>query len=130
MSTDQTVEQAPADTQTLPLIDISRFRDPAHRDGLLADLRHAAHDIGFFYVVGHGVPRTSRTPFSNRHGCSSPYRSRTGSRSRTSTRRSSAATAGSEQSARPALPTSATSSTSAPSARRSPGCRRTSRTWA
>ena len=57
MSTDQTVEQAPADTQTLPLIDISRFRDPAQRDGLLADLRHAAHDIGFFYVVGHGVPQ-------------------------------------------------------------------------
>ena len=57
MSTDQTVEQAPADTQTLPFIDISRFRDPAQRDGFLADLRHAAHDIGFFYVVGHGVPQ-------------------------------------------------------------------------
>ena len=34
MSTDQTVEQAPADAQTLPLVDISRFRDPAQRERL------------------------------------------------------------------------------------------------
>ena len=42
--------------QTLPRVDISRFRDPAQREAFLADLRHAAHDVGFFYVVGHGVP--------------------------------------------------------------------------
>jgi len=41
---------------TLPLVDVSRFRDPAQREAFLADLRHAAHDVGFFYVVGHGVP--------------------------------------------------------------------------
>lgn len=42
----------------LPLLDISRFRstDAADRESFLADLRHAAHDVGFFYVVGHGVP--------------------------------------------------------------------------
>ncbi|MFI1918561.1 isopenicillin N synthase family dioxygenase [Nocardia sp. NPDC020380] len=41
----------------LPLIDISRFRGPAaDRAEFLAELRHAAHEIGFFYVVGHGVP--------------------------------------------------------------------------
>ncbi|MCX2730542.1 isopenicillin N synthase family oxygenase [Saccharopolyspora sp. NFXS83] len=40
----------------LPLIDLSRFRDPREREALLAELRHAAHEVGFFYVVGHGVP--------------------------------------------------------------------------
>ncbi|WP_067991876.1 isopenicillin N synthase family dioxygenase [Nocardia pseudobrasiliensis] len=42
-------------TARLPLIDISRFRGP-RRAEFLADLRHAAHEVGFFYVVGHGVP--------------------------------------------------------------------------
>jgi isopenicillin N synthase-like dioxygenase len=46
---------------TLPLIDISRFRDSASRAGFLAELRHAAHDVGFFYVVGHGVPERLMT---------------------------------------------------------------------
>ncbi|GLZ40424.1 2-oxoglutarate and iron-dependent oxygenase domain-containing protein [Actinokineospora sp. NBRC 105648] len=40
----------------LPLIDIARFRDPAERDAVLVELRRAAHEVGFFYVVGHGVP--------------------------------------------------------------------------
>ncbi|SMC69713.1 Isopenicillin N synthase [Kibdelosporangium aridum] len=41
----------------LPLIDLSRFRDPtADRAAFLSELRHAAHEVGFFYVVGHGVP--------------------------------------------------------------------------
>ncbi|MFJ4657544.1 isopenicillin N synthase family dioxygenase [Nocardia sp. NPDC088792] len=41
----------------LPLIDIARFRGPAaDRAEFLAELRHAAHEIGFFYVIGHGVP--------------------------------------------------------------------------
>ena len=40
----------------LPLIDISRLRGSARdRAALLAELRAAAHDVGFFYVVGHGV---------------------------------------------------------------------------
>ncbi|WP_026343631.1 isopenicillin N synthase family oxygenase [Nocardia sp. BMG111209] len=44
-------------TARLPLIDISRFRgSAADRAAFLDDLRHAAHEIGFFYVVGHGVP--------------------------------------------------------------------------
>lgn len=41
---------------SLPLVDISGFRDPGRREAFLADLRHAAHDVGFFYVTGHGVP--------------------------------------------------------------------------
>ena len=39
---------------TLPVIDISRFRGP-DREALLADLRAAAYEVGFFYVTGHGV---------------------------------------------------------------------------
>lgn len=40
----------------LPLIDLSRFRDPGDREAFLSDLRRAAREVGFFYVVGHGVP--------------------------------------------------------------------------
>lgn len=44
-------------THSLPLVDLARFRDPtADRAAFLADLRRAAHEVGFFYVVGHGVP--------------------------------------------------------------------------
>ncbi len=40
----------------VPLVDISRFAvEGPEREAFLADLRHAAHDIGFFYVVGHGI---------------------------------------------------------------------------
>ncbi len=50
------------DKPALPLIDISRFRDPsADRAAFLAELRHAAHEVGFFYVVGHGVPEELTT---------------------------------------------------------------------
>jgi isopenicillin N synthase-like dioxygenase len=45
-----TFDQAP-----LPLVDLSRFRG-GDRDTFLAELRYAAHEVGFFYVVGHGVP--------------------------------------------------------------------------
>ncbi|MET8450267.1 2-oxoglutarate and iron-dependent oxygenase domain-containing protein [Streptomyces sp. NPDC005209] len=50
-----------AQPTALPVIDISRFRDPgADRDAFLAELRAAAHEVGFFYVTGHGVPATVR----------------------------------------------------------------------
>ncbi len=43
-------------TTTLPVLDLSLFRGTdAQRAELLEDLRHAAHDVGFFYVTGHGV---------------------------------------------------------------------------
>ncbi|MFF2086014.1 isopenicillin N synthase family dioxygenase [Nocardia sp. NPDC058176] len=41
-------------TASLPLVDIARFRGP-DRAAFLDELRRAAHEIGFFYVVGHGV---------------------------------------------------------------------------
>ncbi|MBW0114299.1 2-oxoglutarate and iron-dependent oxygenase domain-containing protein [Pseudonocardia abyssalis] len=42
-------------TSALPVIDLSRFRG-ADPSAFLAELRRAAHEGGFFYVVGHGVP--------------------------------------------------------------------------
>ncbi|MFF0085729.1 isopenicillin N synthase family dioxygenase [Streptomyces canus] len=53
-----------AQSTALPVIDISRFRPPsaeeADRDAFLAELRTAAHEVGFFYVTGHGVPAALR----------------------------------------------------------------------
>ncbi|MET9486746.1 2-oxoglutarate and iron-dependent oxygenase domain-containing protein [Nocardia sp. NPDC006630] len=44
-------------TAQLPIIDIARFRgSDTERAALLDELRYAAHEVGFFYVVGHGVP--------------------------------------------------------------------------
>lgn len=43
---------------TLPVLDFSQFTDPDSRDAFLAQLRHAAHDVGFFYLINHGVDRT------------------------------------------------------------------------
>jgi isopenicillin N synthase-like dioxygenase len=52
----------PRVTAALPLIDISRFRGPAaERSAFLDELRYAAHEIGFFYVVGHGIPEVLTT---------------------------------------------------------------------
>jgi isopenicillin N synthase-like dioxygenase len=45
--------------QELPTLDLSRFSgDPAARAAFLSDLRRMAREIGFFYVVGHGVPES------------------------------------------------------------------------
>jgi isopenicillin N synthase-like dioxygenase len=55
MTTDTTPEAIPITDRTIPRLDLSRFRDPAHREAFLAELRFAAHDVGFFSVVGHGV---------------------------------------------------------------------------
>lgn len=50
------VDSAPHLT-SLPLIDISRFGGP-DREAFLDELRYAAHEVGFFYVVGHGIDRS------------------------------------------------------------------------
>ncbi|WUV61245.1 isopenicillin N synthase family oxygenase [Streptomyces sp. NBC_01478] len=50
-----------AQPTALTVVDISRFRDPGtDRDAFLAELRSAAHEVGFFYVTGHGVPASVR----------------------------------------------------------------------
>ncbi|SQC41287.1 2-Oxobutyrate oxidase, putative [Klebsiella pneumoniae] len=38
---------------TLPILDLARYADPADKAAFLADLRHAARDIGFFYLINH-----------------------------------------------------------------------------
>jgi isopenicillin N synthase-like dioxygenase len=40
---------------TLPILDLARYADPAEKTAFLADLRHAAREIGFFYLINHGV---------------------------------------------------------------------------
>ena len=46
----------------LPILDISKFRGTTEqREEFLNDLRDAAHNVGFFYIVGHGVPESVTT---------------------------------------------------------------------
>src|SRR5687767_7714158 len=45
----------------IPVIDIAPFLSgtPEGRAGVPAAIRKAAEEIGFFAIVGHGVPRTT-----------------------------------------------------------------------
>ncbi|KAH8803408.1 putative gibberellin 3-beta hydroxylase [Xylogone sp. PMI_703] len=47
----------PTRAETLPIIDVSRMYSPnlEDRKAVAEEVRKAAHDIGFFYVVNHGV---------------------------------------------------------------------------
>lgn len=40
---------------TLPILDLARYFNPADRDAFLDQLRTSARDIGFFYLINHGV---------------------------------------------------------------------------
>ncbi|KNC95271.1 isopenicillin N synthase family dioxygenase [Trabulsiella odontotermitis] len=40
---------------TLPVLDFARYRNPAERPAFLQQLRHAARDVGFFYLTNHGI---------------------------------------------------------------------------
>ncbi|MBP2331668.1 isopenicillin N synthase family dioxygenase [Corynebacterium freneyi] len=42
-----------ADTDALPVVDLSRAGEPGFRDHLL----RAAHEVGFFYLTGTGIPQ-------------------------------------------------------------------------
>lgn len=47
-----------ASARSLPVVDLEAAdRSPLERLDLLDRLRRAAHELGFFYVVGHGIPR-------------------------------------------------------------------------
>lgn len=40
----------------LPVLDLARLTaGPAEKAAFLADLRQTAHDLGFFYIAGHGI---------------------------------------------------------------------------
>ena len=44
------------DISALPILDLSLLDGTAiQRQGFLDDLRHAARDVGFFYLTGHGI---------------------------------------------------------------------------
>ncbi|KFC08759.1 putative 2-oxobutyrate oxidase [Trabulsiella guamensis ATCC 49490] len=40
---------------TLPVLDFARYHNPAERPAFLQQLRHAARDVGFFYLTNHGI---------------------------------------------------------------------------
>lgn len=40
----------------IPTLDLSLARDPATEADLLAHLRHALTNVGFLYIINHGVP--------------------------------------------------------------------------
>jgi len=43
----------------LPVLDISKMQgDPAERAAFLDELRRTAHEVGFFYVSGHGIAQS------------------------------------------------------------------------
>ena len=44
--------------QQLPVLDLAQLdADGSQRQDFLAQLRHAAHDMGFFYLTGHGIDK-------------------------------------------------------------------------
>ena len=47
---------SPASFNEIPQLDLSLADDPQARPALLGQLRHALTDVGFLYVVRHGVP--------------------------------------------------------------------------
>ena len=61
---------------TLPILDLARYADPADKAAFLADLRHAARDIGFFYLINHGAAVAGRSVRQGNRGgqCSRPSR--------------------------------------------------------
>ena len=40
----------------LPVLDLARLdASPAEKQAFLSELRETAHDLGFFYLSGHGI---------------------------------------------------------------------------
>jgi isopenicillin N synthase-like dioxygenase len=53
------VAPAPRDFVEIPVLDLARAdAGPQAERALAAELRQAAIDVGFFYIVGHGVPQS------------------------------------------------------------------------
>ena len=46
---------------TLPIVDLRLANDPVRAEEFQDQLRVATRDFGFFYLVGHGIPRELST---------------------------------------------------------------------
>ena len=53
--TQATSRRAADEPTKLPVIDLSAADDPARADAFHHDLHAAAHEVGFFQLVGHGI---------------------------------------------------------------------------
>lgn len=49
------------ETQTLPVLDLSKLDDPRTAEEFVGELRAATRDWGFFYLIGHGISDQLRT---------------------------------------------------------------------
>lgn len=60
-----TLDRTPASTfTTIPEVDLSRWRgSAAERAALAAEVRRICHEVGFFQLVGHGVPADFRARY-------------------------------------------------------------------
>ncbi|MFC8934434.1 isopenicillin N synthase family dioxygenase [Rhodococcus sp. NPDC057135] len=46
----------PMSITSLPVLDLSLAQNPATAEQFRTQLREATHEVGFFYLVGHGIP--------------------------------------------------------------------------
>ncbi|MGC0366618.1 isopenicillin N synthase-like dioxygenase [Rhodococcus sp. 27YEA15] len=46
---------------TLPVLDLSQAQNPDTAERFRTQLREVTHDVGFFYLVGHGIPDDLQT---------------------------------------------------------------------
>ncbi|MDJ0108849.1 2-oxoglutarate and iron-dependent oxygenase domain-containing protein, partial [Rhodococcus erythropolis] len=46
----------PMSITSLPVLDLSLAQNPDTAEQFRTQLREATHEVGFFYLVGHGIP--------------------------------------------------------------------------
>ncbi len=58
-------DSAPTSAPTLPVVDLQRWRrgSDAEREAFAVEVRNVCHDVGFFYLVGHGVSEEFLAPY-------------------------------------------------------------------
>ena len=44
------------DAQSIPVIDITALRDGTNANAVAKDLHRASQELGFIYIMGHGIP--------------------------------------------------------------------------
>ena len=55
-------------TPTLPVVDLTHWRNgtAAEQEAFAVEVREICHDVGFFYLIGHGVPDGFLSPYFER----------------------------------------------------------------